>query len=83
MKQKAYRKLNRLTLAEFASLVGISVPAVWRYEHGRVPRTKHLLRIIQISAGRIRFEDYADDAAEFAKTVHVAAATGIEEVTAE
>jgi transcriptional regulator with XRE-family HTH domain len=46
---KRIRKLrgNR-TLEEFAGLVGVTAPAIQRYEAGRIPRTDILMKIARV-----------------------------------
>lgn len=60
MRQRDYRHQHNLSVAEFASRIGISDVTAWRYENGRVPDPGVLERIIAATGGAVTPNDYFD-----------------------
>jgi len=58
MQLSKYMELHGLTVAEFARLLGVTEPAVRNYLRGRVPRPDVMRRIVEITGGAVRPDDF-------------------------
>jgi putative transcriptional regulator len=65
MNLASYLKIKNVGRREFAALIGVSEVAVTRYLKGdRVPRQKHLMRIVEATNGEVTPNDFMGVAGE-------------------
>lgn len=55
---KRWRLDRKLTQAELAAQIGVTVSAVCNYEKGRVPVWPVVLKIIEVTKGKVREGDF-------------------------
>lgn len=61
MKLGEYLDCHGLTHTAFAAQIGVSVQTVWRYAQGtRHPRPAIMRRIIEVTDGQVRPQDFLD-----------------------
>ena len=61
MKLKDYITKNKISVPEFAVLIGVDVTAIRRYIHGeRMPRVGVIRRIMAATNGKVTADDYVD-----------------------
>lgn len=53
-----YRSRRKMTLKEFADLVGVQPQAIHRYERGRIPEVAILRRIVEATGGEVTAADF-------------------------
>lgn len=64
MKLETYLSDNRLTLAAFGEQLGVTGEAVRQWCGGsRFPRPRHMKRIIEVTDGAVRPEDFLTESA--------------------
>jgi len=55
---RSYLDRERLTPPEFAGRIDVTVPALYRYMAGRVPRAEVMQKIIEVTQGAVMPNDF-------------------------
>jgi len=65
MKLKHYLQKKQMTYQQFAELVGVKRMTVYAWcadnHRHKTPRPKHLLKIRQITGGKVSYRDFYDE----------------------
>jgi transcriptional regulator with XRE-family HTH domain len=63
MRLEEYLTGNRISRADFAVQIGVSVESVRRYLNGRVPESSVMCKIIEATEGKVSANDFFEKAA--------------------